>query len=56
MIGLWLVPYFYLSLRRFSGESWMRTIAKGTAIGLLYLAVIILAMMAVFMVVMRAVR
>jgi hypothetical protein len=53
VIGLWLFPYFYLSLRRFSGESWRRTIAKGTAIGVLYLAVIILAMATTFMVVMR---
>jgi hypothetical protein len=56
VIGLWLVPYFYLSLRRFSEESWTRTMVKGTAIGVLYLAVVLLAMLSVFVFVMRTFR
>jgi uncharacterized protein DUF3667 len=35
-----IVPYHYLALRRFFGESWPRTLAKGTAIGVLYLLMI----------------
>jgi hypothetical protein len=34
------IPYHYLALRRFFGESWSTTAWKGTAIGIVYLLVI----------------
>ena len=41
-----VIPYHYLALRRFFGESWPKTIVKGTAVGVLYLLTMTGAMVA----------
>lgn len=35
--SLAMIPYYYVGLRRFFGESWRTTVWKGTAIGFAYL-------------------
>ena len=53
---VWLVAYYYVSLRRVYGESWARTIGKGTAIGVLYVAVIVMSLLALFNFIVAVVR
>jgi hypothetical protein len=36
IVSLATVPYHYAGLRRMFGETWPKTIAKGTAIAILY--------------------
>ncbi len=52
----WLVAYYYIALRRVYAESWLNTIAKGTAIGVLYVAVIGLSLLALFNIIFAVVR
>jgi hypothetical protein len=46
LLFLTLIPYYYLALRRFFGESWSKTAWKGTAIGVAYLLIIVGALVA----------
>jgi hypothetical protein len=46
VLFLAFIPYHYLALRRFFGESWGKTAWKGTAIGVLYLLVVVALMIA----------
>jgi hypothetical protein len=53
---VWLVAYYYVSLRRVYGESWARTIGKGTTIGVLYVAVIVMSLLGLFNFIVAVVR
>ena len=54
--AVWLVAYYYVSLQRVYGESWARTIGKGTTIGVLYVAVIGMSLLALFNIIFAVVR
>jgi len=46
-------PYHYLALHRFFGDSWPRTLMKGTAIGVIYLLVMAGAMIALVLTIIK---
>ena len=54
--AVWLVGYYYVALQRVYAEPWLKTIAKGTAIGALYVAVIGLSLLALFNIIIAVVR
>jgi hypothetical protein len=54
LLVLTAVPYFYVSLRRVFGGSRLVTFVKGTAIGILYVALVAMTMLAMVMLLMRS--
>ena len=54
--AVWLVAYYYRSLQQVYAESWVKTIVKGTTIGVLYVAVIGMSLLALFNIIFAVVR